>query len=80
MTFVYGKKIEPSSSIKYPLAEILFKKPLRFTIPETFPSTSFTLSFPSLDKKERSNFLKFKEITFTEMMNFYFNIYDDLTN
>ena len=39
----------------------------------------YRVNYPKLNG-EVDIFLRFKELTFTEMMNFYFNIYDDLTN
>ena len=39
----------------------------------------YRVNYPKLNG-EVDIFLQFKEFTFTEMMNFYFNIYDDLTN
>ncbi len=39
----------------------------------------YRINYPKLNG-EVDIFLKFKELTFTEMMNFYFNIYNDLTN
>jgi len=39
----------------------------------------YRVNYPKLNG-EVDIFLRFKELTFTEMMNFYFNIYDDLKN
>ena len=39
----------------------------------------YRVNYPKLNG-EVDIFLKFKELTFTEMMNFYFNIYEDLTS
>ena len=39
----------------------------------------YRVNYPKLNG-EVDIFLRFKELTFTEMMNFYFNIYEDLTN
>tara|TARA_Y100000817_G_scaffold27181_1_gene19221 strand:+ start:42 stop:1103 length:1062 start_codon:yes stop_codon:yes gene_type:complete len=39
----------------------------------------YRVNYPKLNG-EVDIFLKFKELTFTEMMNFYFNIYEDLAN
>ena len=39
----------------------------------------YRTNYPKLNG-EVDFFLRFKELTFTEMMNFYFNIYEDLTN